>query len=339
VIRSCIDTLEHTFCGDLSEAMVDQLDVLKTHAQELECPQSVELAFWEFFVQPQAVPHYRWLLRNDDLVLMIRRGGPGSSMRVKLTSRGLAEKGVDTLWAGVCLVAEALGLTPLNLFRLDLAVDFQGWEPMFDEMRNMRCRSTYRPVLPNVDNPQTFYFGKTPKMLRVYDKTAEIEAKHKEWWRTVWRSTGLYNEGETVWRCELELGSEVLKELGCRSVEVALERVGSIYSWGLSETSLGEPNGDSNRARWPEDERWRLLRESFGNPEPLSRVRPFSQLLDYDKALQRYVGVATSLAASLGLSNYAEVGCILFDGGEMYIGSKDKTFAELVELKRRRASE
>ena len=242
----------------------------------------------------------------------------------------------EALWAELVRIALALGFVPLNLCRLDLAVDFQGWAPTFDEMRNVRCHSTHRPVLPNVDNPETFYFGKSPKMLRVYNKTLEIEKKHKEWWHTVWRATGLYTEGEPVWRCELELQSEVLKELGCCSMGVAVERAASLYAWGLDQASLGAPNGDSNRSRWPEDERWTLLRQGFGDSQPLSRLRPFVRLLDYEKALQRYVGTTTSLAASLGLDSYEQVGQLLFDGGQQYIVDRDTTFADLVEAKRRR---
>jgi hypothetical protein len=339
ILRSCVDTLEHTFSGQVSEAVVAQLDALKEFAQDKECPQPILLAGCELFVQPQSVVRYRWLIRNSSYLLMLRRGGVGPCMIAKLTSRGLVERGLETLWDEVLAITRKLGLLPLNVSRLDLAVDFQGWKPTFDEMRNVRCRSTYRPVLPNVDNPQTFYFGKAPKMVRVYDKTTEIAVKGNEWWRTVWRSTGNYREDLPVWRIELELRSEVLKERSCRSMEVALERLASIFSWGLCEVSLGEPNGDSNRARWPEDERWRLLRESFGIPEPLSRVRPFIRLLDYDKALQRYMGVASSLAASLGLENYEAVGRILFDGGEIYLDAKGITFGDLVETKRRRVSE
>jgi hypothetical protein len=339
VIRSGVDTLEHTFSGELSADIGEQLDRLKLLAQDTETPQPIWFEGREFFVQERSIRHYRWHLSNSWVLLHLRRGQFGPSMKCKLTARGLAEGGVEEYWDEVVAVAHSLGFAPLNLCRLDLAVDFQGWGPTFDEMRNVRCRSTHRPVIPNVDHPETFYFGKSPKMVRVYNKTVEIEKKHKEWWRTVWRSTGLYTEREPVWRCELELGSEILKELGCRSVGVALEQLGSIYAWGLEEVSLGAPNGDTNRSRWPEDDRWRLLRESFGDAQPLSRVREFAHLLDYHRAMQRHVGTATSLAATLGLSDYTQVAQVLFEGGQMYIDSRETTFARLVEIKRRRMSE
>lgn len=339
IIRACVDTLEHTFAGDLTEEMASHLDALKVLAQTHECPEPITLGGQEFFVSEQGVRRYRWLVRNEHFVLMLRAGGAGATMVAKISAWGLAEKGVEALWEELLAVTEGLGLTPLNLSRLDLAVDFQGWSPTFEEMRNVRSRSTYRPVIPNVDNPETFYFGKDPKMLRVYNKTVQIQAKGKLWWQTVWRSTGLWDETSDVWRAELELRSEVLKELSCRSMAVALPRLASVYSWGLSETSLGCPNDDSNRARWPEDERWTMLRESFGMPEPLSRVRPFSKLLDHGKASARYVGVMTSLGASLGISDYDELARILYDGGLGYLDLQGKDFADAVEVKRRRAAE
>jgi hypothetical protein len=339
ILRSCIDTLVHSFCGDVSEEVAGRLDELKNYAQMTECPQPWPVLGPEFFVQPQSVPHFRWLLRNDDLLLMLRCGGVGPSMVAKMTSKGLAERGVEALWAELERAAQILGLTPLILMRLDLAVDFQGWSPTFAEMRNVRCRSKYRPVLPNVDHPETFYFGKVPKMVRLYNKSLEIVVHGKEWWRGVWRSTGRYREDQPVWRLEVELGSIVLKELGCRSMGVALERLSSIWSWALQQTSLGVPNGDTNRARWLEDERWRILREGFGMSEPLSRVRSLSKLLDYEKALQRYLGTMTSVAASLGIANYEEAGRILFDGGMDYLAREGKDFERMVEFKRRRLSE
>jgi hypothetical protein len=245
---------------------------------------------------------------------------------------------VDALWEQLLDVTAALDLSPLNLSRLDLAIDFQEWAPTFEEMRNVRCRSAYRPVLPNVDHPETFYFGKAPKMLRVYNKSRQIDAKDKGWWRPVWRDTGRYDQSRDVWRIELELGSQVLKEVGARSFAVAMRRVADLFSWGLEEASLGLPNGDSNRARWPEDSRWTELRLGFGEPHAVTRVRHMPELLDFERAVQRHVSVLTSLGASLGLTDYTEVARLLFDGGEVYIADKDRTFADLVEDKRLKRS-
>lgn len=338
LLRSCVDTLEHTFAGDVPDEIADTLDGLKALAQSKEQAQSLLLADRELFVQPQSVRRFRWLLQNRDYLLMLRRGGAGPCLLAKLSAFGLATRGIDSLWEELLAVTAELRLAPLNLSRLDLAIGFQGWTPTFDEMRNVRCRSTYRPVLPNVDHPETFYFGKSPKMLRVYNKTRQIIEKDKLWWRPIWRDTGRLDEDVDVWRIELELGSQVLKEVGCRSFGVAMERLADLFSWGLEETSLGLPNGDSNRARWPEDSRWQELRLGFGEPHAVHRARHMPELLDYQRALPRYVSVLSSLGASLGRTDYAGLAQLLYDGGESYIAEKGKTFADFVEDKRLKRS-
>lgn len=338
LLRSSVDTLEHSFSGDVPEDVADKLDELKTLGQTREQPQSFLIAERELFVQPQSVRRYRWLLKNRDFVLMLKKAGSGPCLVAKLSAFGLATRGVHALWDELLEITSELHLSPLNLCRLDLAIDYQGWAPGFDEMRNVRCRSTYRPVVPNVDNPETYYFGKTSVMLRVYNKSKEIVDKDKPWWRPVWRETGKFEEGVDVWRIELELHGDVLKELGCRTFAVAMERRADLFSWGLEKTSLGLPNGDSNRARWPEDPRWHELRLGFGEPHPVQRVRRMPELLDYQRAVQRHVSIVSSLGASLGRTDYTEVSRLLFDGGEGYIAEKGKTFADLVEDKRLKRS-
>jgi len=338
LLRSCVDTLEHTFSGDVPDEIADTLDELKVLGQSKEQAQSLVMAGRELFVQPQSVRRYRWLLQNRDFLLMLRRSGAGPCLLAKLSAFGLATRGIHVLWDELLTITAELHLAPLNLSRLDLAIDFQGWAPTFEEMRNVRCRSTYRPVLPNVDHPETFYFGKTPKMLRVYNKTRQIIEKDKLCWRPIWRDTGRLDEGVDVWRIELELGSQVLKEVSCRSFGVAMERLADLFSWGLEEASLGLPNGDSNRARWPEDPRWQELRLGFGEPHAVHRARHMPELLDYQRAVQRYVSVLSSLGASLGRTDYAEVAQLLYDGGEGYIADKGKRFPDLVEDKRLKRS-
>ena len=57
-----------------------------------------------------------------------------------------------------------------------------------------------------------FHIGGSKKKFTLYNKTSELERSHKEYIRSVWEKAGI-DTSTDVWRCELRLTSEAIKEI------------------------------------------------------------------------------------------------------------------------------
>lgn len=333
-LRCDIDTLEASMTGEVPEEVIDTLERLKQIAQDKEEPQPYVVEGIELFVLPRGRGKLPFVLVTNDYHLLLSKSSFPSM--VKLLQRGLASRGAEALLREVETVARHFGLLLLNCTRIDVACDFQGWVPTFDEMRHVVCPSSFRPIYPNTEHPETYYFGKGAIVVRVYDKTKEIAASNKAWWQVVWRTSRHYVKDEPVWRVEVQMRSQALKEFGCRSVQSALENVHGVFEAGLKWCSVRVPSADSNRSRWPDHPAWAYLLRSYQPGQPLGRVKPAVQLMEYDQQVKRILSVVTSAAVTLQNDDYEQVFRLLFDDVEGYIAREGLEFKQLVESKRRK---
>ena len=96
---------------------------------------------------------------------------------------------------------------------------------------------------------------------RIYDKTAEMEAKGTDWWEAVWGER--HREGVPVWRIEFEIGRGALTELGLFTPHAVLASVPSLWRYCSTEwLSLRSSGPDSNRSRWPVAAEWEAVRSA-----------------------------------------------------------------------------
>lgn len=107
---------------------------------------------------------------------------------------------------------------------------------------------------------QTFQFGKSDIVLRVYDKVAEIEEQnHKDWFYTLWQTD------ENVWRIEWKCRKPALKRFGLYTIDDLLAGQGDILRYLAAEhDTLRSPNQDSNRSRWPLHPLWTDVQAQIG---------------------------------------------------------------------------
>lgn len=93
----------------------------------------------------------------------------------------------------------------LHVGRVDLAVDFQGWEPLeahgpeFVTRAHDRTSHVQRKVFTG------FMFGRGEVAARLYCKSIEIERSNKQWFREVWARSEGYDPKRPVWRLESQL--------------------------------------------------------------------------------------------------------------------------------------
>lgn len=339
VLRTALDWLQVSFAGTLSDEFASTLPGLKERAQERNTPQPIEVGLAEFMVLEKARGHFAFVLKHPEFELMIAPNAPSGSAAasIRLSAFGLANTEPAALWALARTCLDELGCySPLAVSRVDVAADFQGWEPTPADMASVVCPASYRATHGTERQAQTFQFGKGAVVLRLYNKTAEIAVSKKPWMQEVWELTGRYDPSLPVWRVEVQLRREILRELGVRSAEQVLEDPGALLDYGLGWAQLRVPSADYTKARWPEDPRWTALRGGVYAGVPLGRHPRVSELMSLDRAISQYIGAIATAAAYYGTDDYMQTNVRVAYAAEALMMRNETGFAELVETKRRR---
>jgi hypothetical protein len=336
-LRCGVDTLEATFSGELTDDIVSELRTRKELAQAKDQAEELRLCNSMFHLLPKGAGLWPYVLRNDELIIRLGTASNVPAMSVRLLAEGLAGRGVDASWHDVREIAAELGLSYKNCSRLDVALDYQGHWFTFDEMLSVVCPASFRPIYPNTVKPETFQFGKGDIVVRVYNKSAEIEANSHRWWIFIWRLCTGYVESEPVYRVEVQMRGRVLKELGYRSVEDLITELPELFAHGLTWCSLRSPSEDTNKSRWPEDPHWTQLRTAFFPSRSLGRVRPISILIEYDACVRRFVSLMSSVGAATESEDFWGLCRSITTDAEQHIERElDTTYSALVDKKRKR---
>jgi len=338
VLRAAVDTLEVSFSGEVLDEVAEALDQKKSMA--FESPQAFLAGFHEMMVMGKAFAFWRWRLASPEFSIVMKKGGgpSGVTAQVRFSAWGLANRELSDLWFLARLTMEHLGsFKPLSVSRCDVCVDFQGWEPTPADLAGIVCPAAYRATHGTEKQVQTFQYGKGPMVLRIYDKTAELESSHKEWFRQVWALCEGYDPSLPVTRVEAQMRRQVLGELHIDCVEQVIENPGALLDYGLRWCQLRVPSGDATKSRWPEDPRWTHLREAVFGGTPLGRSPKVSSLMSLDRAKAQLIGLAATAGAYFGTTDYLKALQQLSFAAEVHMMDEKIDFAARVEEKRCRA--
>ncbi|WP_290488435.1 MULTISPECIES: hypothetical protein [unclassified Hyphomonas] len=182
-----------------------------------------------------------------------------------------------------------------SIARIDFALDFLA--PNFvlstDQfvMSQRFSRMRHGDLLTYKEGGQTgrttsVTIGKNPgRQVIVYDKRAEILAKKKLYWPEIWntkrRRAGLpeldMSDADTsrVWRVELRAYKRHLKDdWGVSSWGQLQQKLPTIFGTLLEDVRYCQPNGDSNRSRWPTHRLWNRVAQELR--DDLSNLQSFA---------------------------------------------------------------
>jgi hypothetical protein len=311
VLRVGLDTLEVTFDGEVLESHLSELERLKLIAQDAETPQPYVLGDVEFMVRAKGLGAY-----------------------------GLSTRPRKELWDEVLVTLGLLGnLEEHGVSRADVYVDSQGWTPTLQEMsKNVACRARKNPIYPNLEHPETFYFGMGgQRVVRVYNKTTEVAHSGKAWLFTLYGEVLGFDRNVDVWRIEFQIRRDALRELSLRSSSEAFAGIAALLDWGMREfAQLRVPTGDDKIARWPEDPRWTQLRTARVVETPLVRARHIASLMPLGDVMKRFLGALAVAGAHLGETEYMNVLQRLSYMAEAHMMTEKIEFADMVETRRRR---
>lgn len=252
VLQAGIDTLVLNSRGELHPDLVKVLLALKETAVK-QARDGLPLPVWrsnaaslDLEVQPYASKKGSLVLESEALALVLSPTGPRNLPRayVELRSTFLWSAGwrraADAAVELLREVSEAPASVDAQVSRIDLAVDFMGWQPTPEMLEHVVGRVVRRNQnferaadVPGRkkrgadDDPwfelhgigrrfTGFTFGGGQLLARLYDKTVEIRKHGKAWFEPLWVSKGLgYVDAETsgnVWRLEFQIRREPLRK-------------------------------------------------------------------------------------------------------------------------------
>jgi hypothetical protein len=263
IVNQGVDTLVVNACyvgqsgnprkGELSDALVEQLEEWKKGAQEASEPIPTAWVFQgvHLLMRPNGAGrgHWQWLLTSRLLTLSISRGKwNGGIAQVRFSS--------EYLWSSASLeqaikqvhqfLEQQFGCDLfLQVSEVHVCVDVAGWSEIrsVDHRRDFVSRARQRPVHETADwnfepgeqmEVRDFAYGLVRTSLAfapkgtlsclIYEKSREIKRSGKEWLEDKWLVNG-WEEGQVVWRVEFRFEREALHELSQGSAFHGLEDV------------------------------------------------------------------------------------------------------------------
>lgn len=322
VVAQGIDTLYLAIWLDLGDigALLQARDRARLDGKSV----TVTLAGWKWAVPPHGRRHFDLVLANDAAELRVRTGKTPAAMPrayMELRSAFLWARGLERAMAWVRGVLAELGtVQEIRVSRVDVATDVavRGGE-LFPEGAAHLSEWVTRAVRRGQWADEAwqwgrtfsgFRFGSDQIMVRVYDKTLEASRMGTlDRWRAVWR----VSEEARVWRVEVQLRSEVLRELGVVTDADLQAKVGGVWRYVLTRwVSWREPRG-TNQSRWPVRSFWRMLAERFVAPG-VEVIRRALRDLRVERLLAGMAGYASSLAAVWGVDDMERVYAMAQEG-------------------------
>jgi hypothetical protein len=244
ILAAGVDTL-HLFTRSLvRDDVVTALVAAKERASLAprgEASPIVDVAGHSLNVQRHGARTAPLLLDSEHLAVRVnpRAAENLPSVAVELRALYLWQRGAQVCAAEAQRVADALTVTPLPgeaatpllVSRVDLAVDFQGWQPSPADDARLITRAMHRTTHREGTTFTGFMFGHGVVAARLYDKTTEIRKSRKGWFRRIWARSGLYDVREHVWRLEFQVRREALRELRVRASDADGETARAVDAW------------------------------------------------------------------------------------------------------------
>lgn len=289
------DTIECAYYLTPSDACLLDYEYLATEKEKIRQsksrkPTHIKLGCEEFMLASHGTKSgYPFLIENDTFSIQFGEFNIPSFF-VTFRSIGLWHSGAQILHERFITWAQSVGLVssqPERLSRVDFTFDYHLPIIDFDE-DNFISQATKDNQHRKHRKVQTFRLGEGSVILRVYNKSDEIQEKSaKTWFYDLW------GREEEVWRIEWQIRKECLRSVGIQTYEDLKERQGDLLRLLVQQhTTLRIKTEDSNRSRWPIHPLWKDLQQHVAEMEGLGVVRELNMggLMD-----ERQMRIAVSI--------------------------------------------
>lgn len=238
-------------------------------------PKVITLGNTDFFLHPYGSSSgYPFVVENSEFLILFGEFNTPSFF-VKFKCLALWQYSIKQLHEKFLAWADSAGLVSHHeesLSRVDFSFDYQINNIDFNEDHFVSFSKKDARFRQN-KKVQTFQFGKSDVVLRVYDKIAEIkESSNKHWFYELW---GIDNN---VWRIEWQIRKPVLKRFGIHTINDLIDQQGDLLRYLSNEhETLRTPTNDKNNSRWPLHPLWQDLQALIETMEHTGIYREVDQ--------------------------------------------------------------
>ena len=264
-LASGVDALYLSGRAALPTELLNRFDALRLLADEQEGPVEIILGGLVMQLQPRKWGLYRYCLDHPYARVGFTPKTKIPAIRVQPRAEFLHGAGVEYVveWSR-SLLESVCGPVLLEVSRVDLFADFQGWSISGDHRREFLCRADTRHLFENGEEFNGLQIGTRGSgaiFARLYDKTIESAKSGTAYWKDVWGDT--FDPDLHVTRVEFELHREVLRQFGISTPDEVLGATGSLWHY-LTHDWLTHriPSDDETRSRWPVSEQWQCVQRA-----------------------------------------------------------------------------
>lgn len=265
---------------------------------------------------------YTYLIENDAFVIQFGEKNKPNFF-VKYRSIALWHHGIVNLHHRFLAWAASVGMTPYRpekLSRVDFAFDYQIPEIDFDEDNFLTSARKDNQHRKN-GKIQTLKFGTDQIVLRIYNKTDEIEeVSHKTWLYKIW------NTDNNVWRIEWQVRKALLKFLSIEGISDLEDLQGDLLRILAKDTTLRIKSNDTNRSRWAIHPLWEDLTQRIEQMNGLGVVRTLNKNALLEERLTR-IGISV-----LGYAKRVAAIDAIYKGAENEKSYMDEALQHLMNI-------
>lgn len=264
-LSSGVDALYLSGRAALPADLLSQLSALRILADQQEGPVEMPLGGLVMQLQPRKWGLYRYCLDHPYARIGFSPKPKIPAIRVQPRAEFLHGHGVENVveWAQT-LLESACGPVLLEVSRIDIYGDFQGWDLTGDQRRDFLCRADARNLFETAEEFNGLKIGKRESgtiSARLYDKTIESAKNGTAYWKELWGEA--FDPLASVLRVEFELHREVLRQFGVSTPDEVLAVTGSMWHY-LTHDWLTHrvPTNDETKARWPISPAWQVVQRA-----------------------------------------------------------------------------
>ena len=294
-LLSGFDTIECAYYLEATRSKALDFQLLMTVREELRqlgnrFPFATPLGCEEFLMASHGTKSgYPFLLQNDAFTIQCGEFNKPNFF-VAYRSHALWHQGAVGLHQRFLRWAESVGMAPYrteSLSRVDFTFDYLLPDIDFgvDDFITSMVKDNQHRKNKKV---QTFTFGASPVVLRIYNKSDEIaESSQKTWFYPLWNG-----QQDNVWRIEWEVRKDVLREQGVRTFDDLIRGSANVLRPLVNEkVTLRVPTDDSNCSRWPLHPLWSEFQQRVDTLGSIDIVRDSDPQAELEERLMR-VGVS-----------------------------------------------
>lgn len=316
-VASGVDALYLSGRAPLPEPLLTRLETARELATTLGGSPPFQFGALEMSIAPHSFGKHRYCLTHPYGRIGITPSPSLPAFRIQPRAEFLHGVGPRAATQGFRdLIEDECGFVKLQVSRIDLFADFQGWDLTGNERSSFVCRATDLGTFEDNGTLTGLQFGKRSSGTvdaRLYNKTKEMLASGAEYWKEIWGEE--YDPSRDVLRVEFEVLRGALREFELDDPDDVLNATGALWTYLTTWLSYRVPTNDHTRSRWPVAPEWEQVRRASINEGALGLERTYrgKQRGELGKMMPGLVGYLARFGALSDSRSNAEMLEVLGD--------------------------